>query len=69
MDLRDLKTQYYFFKLEDYGNIYIFVDFGNVRPWAKELWPEENKYKLCNEIDIEKLSEICSWVNPKKKFF
>jgi len=69
MDLNDLKTQYYFFNPEEYGNIYIFIDFGNVRPWAKEFWPEENKFRLCAEIDIEKLSEVCNWVNPIKKFF
>lgn len=69
MEMQEFKSKYYFFDSKDYGNIYIFVDFGNVRPWAKEFWPEENKYKLCVEIDIEKLSNICGWINPKKKFF
>ena len=69
MDLQNFKTQYYFFKTEEYGKIYTFVDFGNVRPRAKNFWPEENKYRLCVEIDIEKLANICNWVKPKKKFF
>jgi hypothetical protein len=69
MDLQELKTQYYFFAEGAFGDVYIFVDFGNVRHWAKELWPEENKYRLCAEIDIAKLADVCSWVHPKKKFF
>lgn len=69
MDLEQFKTQYYFFNTEDFGRIYTFVDFGNVRPWAKELWPEENKFRFCVEIDIKKLAEVCNWVNPKIKFF
>ena len=33
------------------------------------MWPEENKFRFCAEVDIEKLSEVCSWVKPIKKFF
>jgi len=69
MDLLDLKTQYYFFDPGVYGRVFVFIDFGNVRPWAKDLWPIENKFKFSVEVDIAKLSEICSWVNPVKKFF
>lgn len=69
MDLKDLKTQYYFFDPIEFGKVFVFIDFGNVRPWAKDLWPEENKYRLSIEIDIKKLAEVCSWVNPVKKFF
>lgn len=47
----------------------MFVDFGNVRPWAKDLWPEENKFRFCKEIDIEKLAGVCNWINPVKKLF
>lgn len=69
MNLDEFKSQYYFFDTNEFGRIYIFVDFGNVRPWAKDLWPEENKFRYCSEIDLEKLAMICSWVEPKKKLF
>lgn len=69
MDLKEFKAKYYFFDPKQYGKIFIFVDFGNVRPWAKDLWPEENKFKICKEIDIKKLAELCEWVCPKKKLF
>lgn len=69
MDFSEFKAKYYFFEPNSFGNIFAFVDFGNVRHWAKDFWPEENKYRLCKEIDIEKLAEICEWVNPEKKFF
>ncbi len=57
------------FNPEGYGRIYVFVDFGNVRHWARELWPEENKYRLCKEIDINKLSDICNLIEPGRKYF
>ncbi|MBA3047630.1 NYN domain-containing protein [Patescibacteria group bacterium] len=69
MDIQEFKTQYYFFQPEMYGNIYAFVDFGNVRPWAKDFWPDENRFRFCSEVDIKKLSEVCDWVKPKRKFF
>lgn len=69
MDLGEFKVKYYFFNPEEFGRVYIFVDFGNVRPWAKDFWPEENKYRLCIEVNIKKLADICEWVNPEKKFF
>lgn len=69
MDLHDFKRNYYLFDPEGYGRIFVFVDFGNVRPWAKDFWPEENKYRICVEIDIEKLAEMCNLVAPQKKFF
>ncbi len=69
MDLKDLKTQYYFFDPVEFGKVFVFVDFGNVRPWAKDLWPEENKFKISIEVDISKLAEVCNWVSPVKKFF
>jgi len=69
MNFNELKAGYYFFKKEDFGRVYAFVDFGNVRPWAKELWPEENKFRISQEIDIAKLSEIISWMAPIKKIF
>lgn len=69
MDLIELKTQYYLFEPGGFGRIFIFVDFGNVRPWAKDFWPEENKYRISVEIDIEKLAKICDWARPERKFF
>ncbi|HNU96400.1 MAG TPA: NYN domain-containing protein [Candidatus Magasanikbacteria bacterium] len=69
MDITDFKGKYYFFNNSEYGRVFVFVDFGNVRPWAKDLWPEENKFRYCSEIDIEKLAQVCNWVNPEKKLF
>jgi uncharacterized LabA/DUF88 family protein len=69
MNLDELKRNYYLFDPKPFGRIFIFVDFGNVRPWAKEFWPEENKYRICVEIDIKKLSEFCDLVVPMAKFF
>lgn len=66
---KNFKSQYYFFDPDEYGKIYTFVDFGNVRSWAKEFWPEENKFRFCVEIDIARLSKVCDWVKPKRKFF
>ncbi|OGH87633.1 MAG: hypothetical protein A3J93_03885 [Candidatus Magasanikbacteria bacterium RIFOXYC2_FULL_42_28] len=69
MDLESFKGKYYLFNPEQFGNIFVFVDFGNVRPWAKDFWPKENKFRFCKEIDIAKLADVCNWINPKKKFF
>lgn len=69
MNLQEFKTQYFLFDPEPFGRIFTFVDFGNVRPWAKEMWPEENKYRFCVEIDIAKIKEICSWVAAERNFF
>jgi uncharacterized LabA/DUF88 family protein len=69
MKLHELKTEFYFFKPDDYGRIFVFIDFGNVRPWAKDIWPEENKFRLTYEIDITKMAEVCSWTNPGRMYF
>ncbi len=69
MDFNGLGASYYLFDPTNFGRIYIFVDFGNVRPWAKDLWQEENKFTLTNEIDIKKLADVCEWVSPERKFF
>lgn len=69
MNFVDLRAEYYLFKKTDFGRIYVFVDFGNVRPWAKELWPDKNKFRINNEIDIEKLARVINWVSPVKKYF
>lgn len=69
MHLDKIKTEYYFSKKTDFGRVYVFVDFGNVRPWAKELWPEENKSRISKEVDILKLAEVINWILPVKKIF
>jgi uncharacterized LabA/DUF88 family protein len=69
MDLSEFKTRYFLFDPKDFDRIFAFVDFGNVRPWAKELWPEENKYRFCVEIDIAKMRELCSWVEARTCLF
>ena len=69
MDLQEFKTQYFLFDPAPFGRIFAFVDFGNVRPWAKELWPEENKQRFLVEIDIAKLADLCSWVSTAQKYF
>jgi uncharacterized LabA/DUF88 family protein len=69
MDLNELKRNYYLFDPKEYGRIFVFVDFSNVRHWAKSFWPEENKEYLKREIDIRKLAAISDLVNPIKKFF
>jgi uncharacterized LabA/DUF88 family protein len=69
MDLNELKAHHYLFNPKDFGRVFVFVDFGNVRPWAKDLWLEENKYRVFAEIDIQKLAEVCNWIKPAKKFF
>jgi uncharacterized LabA/DUF88 family protein len=73
MDLNELKHQqikdFYLFPPEEYGRIFAFVDFANVRRWAKDFWPEENKTFLKREIDIEKLAEIINCAEVSKKYF
>ncbi len=69
MDLEEFKTQYFLFDPKPFGRIFAFVDFGNVRPWAKELWHEENRFKFSVEIDIFKIKELCRLVGTKHDFF
>lgn len=69
MDISSFRGNYYLFNSKDFGSIFVFVDFGNVRPWARDFWPEENRFRLCKEIDIAKLADVCNWVSPKKKLF
>jgi uncharacterized LabA/DUF88 family protein len=69
VNLEEFKANYYLFDPEPFGRIFSFVDFGNVRPWAKELWPEENKFRFSTEIDIGKIKDVCSWVRSAESFF
>lgn len=69
MDLQELKRNYYLFNPSDCGRIFVFVDFSNVRYWAKSFWPDENINYFKKEIDIAKIAEISNWVKPERKFF
>lgn len=69
MELVDFSGKYYLFDKQEFGKVFVFIDFGNVRPWAKELWKEENKFRFSVEVDILKLSQVCNWISPSKKFF
>jgi uncharacterized LabA/DUF88 family protein len=73
MDLSELKNKhfkkFYLFETEEYGRIFVFVDFANVRKWAKSFWPEENKTYLKREIDITKVAHVIDYINPVKKYF
>ncbi|MBU1102770.1 NYN domain-containing protein [Patescibacteria group bacterium] len=69
MELQEFKRDYYLFNSDDYGRIFVFVDFSNVRYWAKSFWPEENKDYFKKEIDIAKIAEISNWIKPERKFF
>lgn len=69
MDPKEFKRNYFLFDPKEYGRIYAFVDFSNVRHWAKHFWPEENRDYLKREIDINKLATIIDLVGPEEKFF
>jgi len=69
MDLNEFKRDYYLFDPREYGRIFVFVDFSNVRHWAKFFWPEENKKYLKREIDIKKIADIANLIKPSRKFF
>lgn len=69
MNLEELRTSQKMFDPASYGRIFCFIDFGNVRPWAKDMWPVENKNRLSIEIDIQKIADVCNWVSPEKMFF
>lgn len=69
MDFQEFKRNSYLFDPRGYGKIFVFVDFSNVRQWAKSFWPDDNKEHLKKEIDIEKLTEVANLVNPERKFF
>ena len=52
MELDKFKGKYYFGALGNFEGIFCFIDFGNVRPWAKEFWPEEF-YSLLNRYFVD----------------
>ncbi|MEJ0054028.1 MAG: NYN domain-containing protein [bacterium] len=59
----------YLFDPVSYGRIFAFVDFANVRHWAKSFWPIENRLFLQKEIDISKVGKVIDTVKPSRKFF
>lgn len=71
--LKSFKEQHrrdtYLFDPQPFGKIYTFVDWGNVRCWAKYFWPSENKKNIIKNIDIQKVSELIDCIHPDKKFF
>lgn len=73
MDLSEFKDKHfqqaYLFNPQDYGKIFAFVDFANVRNWAKSFWKEDNKEYLRREIDIEKVCQLIDHVKTEKKYF
>ena len=73
MQLSELKAQMdrdtYLFDPSEYGRIYAFVDFANVRHWARSFWPNENRTYLQREVDIKKLGNLIDSVKPSKKYF
>lgn len=69
MDLNEFRRNHYLFDPIRYGNIYVFIDFSNVRHWAKSFWPEENRKYFRKEIDIQKLAGLCDLIKPAAKFF
>lgn len=69
MDLSDLKRNRFLFDPLTHGRIFVFVDFSNVRHWAKAFWPDENRDRFRKEVDIQKLAELCDLVHPRLKFF
>ena len=69
VNLEELKRNYYLFDPRDYGRIFVFVDFSNVRHWAKSFWPGDNRQYFRREIDIQRLAEIADLVRPARRFF
>jgi uncharacterized LabA/DUF88 family protein len=73
MDLSQLKEkhfkEFYLFETESYGRIFTFVDFANVRKWARSFWPAENKEYLKREIDIAKIASVIDHIHPVRKYF
>lgn len=69
MDLQTLRRDTLLFNPKEFGSIFAFVDFSNVRFWAKSFWPNENRERLIREIDIEKVARAIDWIGATEKFF
>jgi uncharacterized LabA/DUF88 family protein len=69
VDLQTLRRNTLLFNPEDFGTIFAFVDFSNVRYWAKSFWPDDNRERLTREIDIDKVAHAIEIVGASEKFF
>jgi uncharacterized LabA/DUF88 family protein len=69
VDFQTLRRNTFLFDPEDFGTIFAFVDFGNVRYWAKSFWPDDNRDRLTREIDIDKVAHAIDMVGAAEKLF
>lgn len=69
MDHQTFRRDILLFNPYSFGRIFAFVDFSNVRYWAKSFWPDENRERLVREIDIGKVATLIDLVGATKKFF
>jgi len=69
VDFQTLRRDTLLFNPEDFGVIFAFVDFSNVRYWAKSFWPGDNRERLRREIDIDKVAHAIDMVGSAEKFF
>lgn len=69
VDLQTLRRDSLLFNPQDFGTIFAFVDFSNVRYWAKSFWAEDNRERLVREVDIEKVAQLIDMVGTAEKFF
>ncbi len=69
MNLQTLRRDTILFNPKEFGTIFAFVDFGNVRYWAKSFWPDDNRERLVREIDIEKVANAIDLMGAAEKCF
>jgi uncharacterized LabA/DUF88 family protein len=69
VDLQSLRRDSLLFNPKDFGTIFAFVDFSNVRYWAKSFWAEDNRERLVREVDIEKVAQLIDMVGTVEKYF
>jgi uncharacterized LabA/DUF88 family protein len=69
VDLHSFRRDALLFNPTEFGRIFAFVDFSNVRYWAKSFWASENRERLTREIDIDKLAQLIDMVGTVEKFF
>lgn len=69
MNFQTLQRDNLLFDPKDFGKIFAFIDFSNVRHWAKSFWPTENQEHFVRDIDIQKLAHLNDLVGVAKKFF
>jgi len=73
MDLIDLKLKNLGIEKEKFGEIFSFVDFGNVNYWYEKDKRDYNENILKNNqkliIDIKKLAEFLNLFSSQKRFY